>query len=371
MSAEITKKLRPTGVINLADSSLGAEAIHASDEFFAPIDRLLSPDEPVFRKGTYDDHGQWMDGWETRRRRNDGFDHGIVKLARPGVIRFIDLDTRFFTGNFAPHCSIQVTGHADPLDPDTEWTSILPICSLAGNDHNLFRIDNDATWQYLRLKLFPDGGIARLRVYCEIQKDGSSIEAGNILDRRALESACRADEQNDQIDSNGEPQTDWSAIGADEIIDLFAHENGGRALECNDQCFGDIARLNQPGRGANMGDGWETRRRREPGFDWTIVKLGHAGIIKSVEIDTAHFRGNHPKNISLNAARVDEPGSASLAASSVHWADLLPPQPLGPDAQHTFKEELLDVGPVTHVRINLHPDGGISRVRLYGVLARS
>ncbi len=161
MSEQSIKEAPPAGMINLADASLGAEAIHASDEFFAPIDRMLNPDEPVFHKGTYDDHGQWMNGWETRRRRNDGFDFCIVKLAHPGVIRFIDLDTRFFTGNFAPHCSIQVTAHADPLDPDTEWTSILPACSLKGNDHNLFRIDNDTTWQYLQLKLFPDGGIAR------------------------------------------------------------------------------------------------------------------------------------------------------------------------------------------------------------------
>jgi allantoicase len=273
-----------------------------------------------------------MDGWESRRRREPGNDWCVVSLAFPGTIHAIDLDTRHFTGNYPPHASVLASNSPDPLAAAAEWTEILAPSALAGNSHNLFAVSDRRAWRHLKLQILPDGGIARLRVY-------------------------------------GRVAPDWSAPG-DGPIDLFAIANGGIALECNNQHYGDIRRLNAPGRGRNMSDGWETRRRREPGFDWAILQLGHPGIIEAIELDTAHFRGNYPHQVSLHAAALGATTQGSLAALSMHWPLLLAPQSMRPDAVHRFETELERPGVVSHVRVNLHPDGGLSRVRLYGRLAR-
>ncbi|MGH8263252.1 MAG: allantoicase [Steroidobacteraceae bacterium] len=323
----------PAGLVNLADQSLGARALWANDEFFAVKERMLSPAEPVFRAGVFDEHGQWMDGWETRRRRVPGNDSCVVRLAYPGVIRLIDLDTRHFTGNFPPQASVDATNDEDPLAADARWSTILPARALSGNSHNPSTIENASTWQTLRLNIFPDGGIARFRVY-------------------------------------GAVQPDWNKLRDDELVDLFAVERGGAALEANDQHYGSIRNLNRPGRGVNMGDGWETRRRRTPGNDWVIVKLGAPGTVHDVEIDTAHFRGNFPDRVSLQAAMVRGVADNALAAASEQWPVLLPEQPMRADAQHRFRVQLAKLGPITHVRMNIHPDGGVSRLRLVGTIAR-
>ncbi len=319
----------PAGLINLADESLGARALWANDEFFAAKERMLSRGEPVSRVGTFDDHGQWMDGWETRRRRVQGHDSCIVQLAFPGIIKLIDLDTRYFTGNYPPKASVEATNDDDPTDPATRWTTILAVSALGGDRHNPFPISDGTCWRALRLNIFPDGGIARFRVY-------------------------------------GVVKPDWTEVGADQLVDLFAIERGGIALQANDQHYGHIGNLNRHGRGVNMGDGWETRRRREPGFDWVIVRLGHPGTIHEVEIDTAHFRGNFPDRVSLQAALVRGSLDDALEAESARWPLLLPEQPMRADARHRFKDELARLGPVSHVRMNVHPDGGVSRLRLYG-----
>lgn len=324
----------PAGLINLADESLGARALWANDEFFAAKERMLSRGEPVSKLGTFDDHGQWMDGWETRRRRVPGHDSCIVQLAIPGVISLIDLDTRYFTGNYPPKASVEATNDPDPTAATARWTSILPASALGGDRHNPFPIGDDTSWRALRLNIIPDGGIARFRVY-------------------------------------GAVKPDWSKVSADEVVDLFAIERGGVALEANDQHYGHIGNLNRPGRGVNMGDGWETRRRREPGFDWVIVRLGHPGTIEEVEIDTAHFRGNFPNRVSLQATLVQRRAADASEPESRRWPLLLPEQPLRADAQHQFKSELSRLGPVSHVRMNIHPDGGVSRLRLFGKIARS
>jgi allantoicase len=323
----------PAGLINLADESLGAHALWTSDEFFAAKERMLRPGDPVFRAGTFDEHGQWMDGWETRRRRGPGHDACIVRLAFAGVIHVIDLDTRHFTGNYPAQASVDATSDADPLAQGTRWTTILTARQLRGDSHNVFPVENGSTWRALRLNIFPDGGIARFRAY-------------------------------------GVVRPDWSLVRLEELVDLFAIERGGTALKANDQHYGDIRNLNRPGRGVDMGDGWETRRRREPGFDWVIVRLGHPGTIREVEIDTAHFRGNYPDRVSLNGAFVRGLADDALPASSMHWPTLLPEQPMAADTQHRFGRELSELGPLTHVRMNLHPDGGVSRLRLFGTIAR-
>jgi allantoicase len=323
----------PSGLVNLAEDALGARVLWATDDFFAAKERMLSRAEPVSKPGVFDAHGQWMDGWESRRRRDGGHDAAIVRLGLRGVIRQIDLDTRNFTGNFPPHASVEATDDVDPLKPDADWTTLLPRSELQGNRHNIFPIDNAASWRFLRLSIFPDGGIARLRVW-------------------------------------GEVSPDWDRIGT-RRIDLFAIEHGGTGLLANDQHYGQIGNLNRPGRGINMGDGWETRRRREPGHDWAILRLGRPGIIDEVEVDTAHFRGNFPDRVSLQATLIDHIAKEALEAASATWPTLLSEQPLRPDHQHRFKSEVRTFGVISHVRLNLHPDGGVSRLRLYGSVARS
>ncbi|GAA5182572.1 allantoicase [Niveibacterium umoris] len=311
---------------NLADPRLGAEAIACSDEFFAARGRMLSPDEPVFIPGKYDEHGKWMDGWESRRKRGPGNDWCVVRLARAGRITGLDIDTRHFTGNYPPGASIEAC-RCERGDPaaDAVWTPLLPTVALRGNAHHYHAIENDTAWTHVRLSIYPDGGIARLRVY-------------------------------------GRPVADW-AEGAE--LDLAAAINGAYVVATNNEHFGRAATLLLPGRGANMGDGWETRRRREPGNDWCIIALAAPGIIERVEVDTAHFKGNYPDACSLQAAHLADGTEQTLITQSMFWPELLAPQKLQMDAVHGF-DDLAKQGLVTHVRFNIFPDGGVSRLRLFG-----
>ncbi|MCB1755055.1 MAG: allantoicase [Gammaproteobacteria bacterium] len=319
---------------NLADQSLGAEAVEASDEWFASKDRLLKSPAAVFLPDEFDDNGKWMDGWETRRRRDEGYDYCIVRLGYPGRVRGVDIDTSHFTGNYPPAASIDACYcKAGEPDAKTRWQEILPSVSLSGNSHHFHAINSDKAFTHIRLNIYPDGGVARLRVY-------------------------------------GQPQCDWENRDPSEVLDLLALENGGRAISCNDEHFGSILNINKPGRGINMGDGWETRRRREPGNDWAILALGHAGKVTSIEVDTAHFKGNYPDRCSIQAAFVKAGTDESLVTQSMFWKELLPPQKLEMDAVHVFEDEVLDIGAITHIRLNIIPDGGVSRLRLFGTIVR-
>ncbi len=315
--------------INLADPRLGAAGLACSDEFFAPLARMLDPQPAQFITGKYDDNGKWMDGWETRRKRTGGHDWAIVKLARRGRIFGFDVDTSHFTGNYAPAVMIEATvSNSDEAAAlaAASWHELLPATSLSGNSHHLLQVAAAGEWTHLRVHIYPDGGIARLRVYG--QPVGSCLSGGRY--------------------------------------DLAALENGGRAVAWNDAHYGVPSNLLLPGRGINMGDGWETRRRREPGNDWCLIELGTPGIIERIEVDTAHFKGNYPDRCSLQAACVEGGTDQSLVTQSMFWPLLLPEQPLGMDAIHVFAEGLAALGPVTHVRFNIHPDGGVSRLRLWG-----
>jgi allantoicase len=156
-----------------------------------------------------------------------------------------------------------------------------------------------------------------------------------------------------------------------QMIELSAAANDGVALDASDEHYGSIHNILKPGRGIDMGDGWETRRRREPGYDWIILKLGHAGLIDKIEIDTAHYKGNFPHQISINAAYLPNDCDKNMAPRSLYWDELLPLQLLEMDKQHFFEHEIVNIGPVTHVRVNIHPDGGLSRVRFFGTPASS
>ena len=320
--------------MNLASEKLGARTIYATDDFFAPKERLIDDADPVFIEGKFDDNGKWMDGWESRRKREPGHDYCIIALCKPGEIHGIVIDTRHFTGNYPPAASIDgcYSPDSDPNE-NSAWDEIVCSRALKGDNLDSIVIQNESTFTHLRLNIFPDGGIARLRVY-------------------------------------GVPECHWED-STDKIVDLSSALNGGRAIICNDQHFGNMNNILSPGRGINMGDGWETRRRREPGFDWVIIALGHVGIIKAIEIDTAHFKGNFPHQCSISAAYLPSVDESNVADQSLFWEELLPYQNMKMDHIHKYEQEIRDIGSVTHLRLNIYPDGGISRLRAFGLLSKS
>lgn len=318
-------------LVNLADARLGARSIFATDDFFAPAARMLNPEPAVFVPDKYDENGKWMDGWESRRKRTGGHDYCVVKLGLPGSIVGLDIDTSHFTGNFPPAASIEACWIEGDLAEATEWSEIVPATSLKGNTHHFVPVTDSRAWTHLRLNIYPDGGVARLRAY------------GRVV-------------------------VDWSKVDCKQLVDLAAIANGGRPIACSNQHWGSPMKVLFPGRGVNMGDGWETRRLREPGSDWAIFALGHRGRIRKIEIDTAHFKGNYPDRCSILAADVSGGTNESLVTQSMFWRTLLPEQRLEMNRQHLFQKEAEDLGAVTHVRLNIIPDGGVSRMRLWGEL---
>ena len=323
--------------VDLANPRLGARALHASDDFFAPVARMLNPEPAQFVPGKFDDNGKWMDGWESRRKRVAGHDWALVKLGVKGVIRGFDVDTSHFTGNYPPAVSIEAcVSDSDDVEvlQAATWTEILPATALGPSRHHLLESTSEAAWTHLRVNMYPDGGIARLRVY------GRAVGG--------LENAA-----------------------ADAEVDLVALENGGRAIAWNDASFGSAAsNMLLPGRGINMGDGWETRRRREPGNDWCVIALGAPGTVARIEVDTAFYKGNYPDRCSIQAALVQGGTDQSITTQSLFWQTLLPEQKLTMDAIHSYTAELAQLGPISHVRLNIFPDGGVSRLRLWGKVAR-
>lgn len=320
--------------VNLADERLGSKVISVTDEWFAAASRMLQPTPAVWKEGVFDDNGKWMDGWESRRKRFEGYDHAVIRLGVPGSIKGVDIDTSFFTGNFPPSASLDgcFVAEGEPND-DTQWTEVLSSVELQGNSHHYHEISDERPYTHLRLNIYPDGGVARLRVY-------------------------------------GIPFRDWAKQNPSEQVDLAAALNGGRALACSDEHFGRMSNILNPGRGVNMGDGWETGRRRTPGNDWVIVALGHAGIVEKIVVDTLHFKGNYPESCNIQAAFVKGGTDSQIATQSLYWRELLPSQKLQMHNEHTFIEQIRELGPITHVRLNIFPDGGVSRLRLFGKVAR-
>jgi allantoicase len=331
-----------TALADLASARLGGRAIAANDDFFAPKANLVRPEPPVFVPGKFTTRGKWMDGWESRRRRTPGHDWCVVQLGVRGVVRGVDVDTSFFTGNYPSHCSIDALDTPRAVGPalaaleGPPWMPLLPQVALRGNSHNYFAIEaagpaGARPWTHLRLNIFPDGGVARLRAY-------------------------------------GDVVVDWSrAKHAKRRQDLASILNGGLVLAASDMHFGARDNMIMPGRAANMGDGWETKRRRGPGYDWAIVRLGAPGVISRVEIDTNHFKGNYPDSASIEACFA--PGATLDGLRTARWLELLGQTKLKAHHRHFFERELLPTGPVSHVRLNIFPDGGVSRFRVHGILA--
>ncbi|HEV2915391.1 MAG TPA: allantoicase [Pyrinomonadaceae bacterium] len=330
-------------LVDLAGERLGGAVLYASDEFFAPKENLLRASQPVFIEGKYTDLGKWMDGWESRRRRTPGYDWCLIRLGLAGRIHGVIVDTSHFKGNYPEHCSLEacaVEGHQGTVerltDPSTVWTEILPVSKLQGDALNPFGVQDAGRFTHLRFRIYPDGGVARLRVYGEVMPDWPRLA------RRGGE------------------------------LDLAAVEHGGLVLSCSDMFFGHRHNLIMPGRALNMSDGWETKRRRGPGHDWVVIRLGTRGRLRRLEVDTSHFKGNFPESCSLEgvdapAGKASDEAAAAITAT-LAWKEILPRALLQAHTRHFFEEELADVGPSTHLRFNIYPDGGVSRLRAMGVV---
>jgi allantoicase len=298
---------------DLAGRALGGSVIYANDELFAERENLIKPEEPVFRPHTFGHKGQIMDGWETRRRREPGSDAAIVRLGCGGVVRKVVVDTSYFTGNYPPEVSVEACGAEGYPSPaelaEASWTTLVPRSAVAGDARNEFEVEPGRRATYVRLTMFPDGGVARLRVY-------------------------------------GEPVPDPRLLPA--TIDLAALENGAVVTGCSNMFYSSPSNLLLPGQARVMGDGWETSRRRDQANDWVEVRLACAGSVEVVELDTSHFVGNAP-------------GWATLGGDG---GDLLPRTALQPDTRHRFA---VPGGPVTgRVRLDIYPDGGMARLRVTG-----
>lgn len=325
-----------TQLTDLAAERLGGKVLFATDDFFAEKENLIKPGRGIFITDKYTDRGKWMDGWESRRKRTPGHDWAIIQLATPGRITGFDIDTNFFLGNHPPHASVEAAylTDADPVkDWDTvSWKEILPKSHLDAGSQNFYESNSNEIFTHLRLHIYPDGGVARFRVYGEVFKN-------------------------------------WEHVAADEVIDLVAAINGGKAIACNDMFFSAMGNLIMPGRGVNMGDGWETKRNRTPNNrDWVILKLAVPGHVERVLVDTCHFKGNYPDRCSIEAcvSKNDE----DVINDKVEWQLLLPEQKLSADHEHNYESELRKLEAVTHVRLNIFPDGGVSRLRLFGTIKR-
>jgi allantoicase len=316
-----------TTLVDLASERLGGAVLAANDDFFAPKENLVKTARPVWIEHRYTDRGKWMDGWETRRRREPGHDWAIVRLGLPGAIHGFVVDTAHFKGNYPESCSIDACESPQPADAD--WTEILPRAPLAGNTENRFAsADANRRVTHVRLNIFPDGGVARLRVY-------------------------------------GRAVPDWARLRASgATIDLAAVEHGGLVLATSDMFFGSAHNMLMPGDPRGMHDGWETKRRRGPGHDWAIVELGTAGLVRRLVVDTTHFKGNAPGSCSVDAFNAPGANIRDLMSGG-SWRSLLPQTALSAHTRHEF--EVSDGEAATHLRLNIHPDGGVSRFRAYGL----
>ncbi|MBA3578354.1 MAG: allantoicase [Gemmatimonadaceae bacterium] len=318
-----------TDLPDLAAARFGGEVVAANDDFFAPKESLVKAEKPEWREGVYTDRGKWMDGWETRRRRTPGHDWAIVRLGIEGIVRGVVIDTSYFTGNYPEHASIDACAMEDAVSgdrmarDDMPWQPLLTKSPLKGDAVNVFAVEGRSRVSHLRLNIFPDGGVARLRVHGEV-----------VPDERIFRQNAEAD--------------------------LAAMANGGFVVSCSDMHYGNRQNLIIPGRSTHMGDGWETKRRRGPGHDWSVIRLARRGEINRIELDTDHFKGNAPGSAMLECCDV----GSSFDPNSAHWNELLAQTPLEADAQHRW--DGLPGRAATHVRLNIYPDGGVARLRLFG-----
>ena len=315
---------------DLAVRTLGGSVVWANDELFAERENLLRPEPPVHDLSSFGHKGKVYDGWETRRRREPGFDEALIRLGAPGVVHGVVVDTAYFKGNYPPEVSVDATAMAGyPSVADLQaatWEPIVPRSPAKGDAENFYETDPSRRWTHVRLRMYPDGGIARLRVHGEALPDPALLDVGGV--------------------------------------DLAALENGGLVIGCSNLFYSSPNNLLSPGLARIMGEGWETARRRDDGNDWVIVRLAGDGVVRLAELDTMYFKGNAPGAASLSGFDGLAGGDLSDPAA---WFEILPRTTLEPDTRHRFLID--DARHATHVRMDIYPDGGMARLRLIGALS--
>jgi len=323
-----------TSLINVASCELGTKVIYTTDEFFAPVTRMLQETEAVF-KDEYDENGHWMDGWESRRKRDGENDYCILKLGVTSKISSFLVDTSHFKGNYP--LAVSIKGIKSSKDDeqflqeikDEQWIDLLKQSDLEGDTKQYFDSIDFSELTHLRVDIYPDGGVARFKAFGEICFDDSLFEEENI--------------------------------------NVLSMRNGARAVHTNNEFFGSLSNILKDDEAINMGDGWETRRRREPGNDWGIIELSNPALIDNIMIDTNFFKGNYADSFSICSAYLENTTDSSVVTQSMFWEELISSKKLEMDTKHYFSNnDLLHNKPITHIRINIFPDGGVSRLKLFG-----
>ena len=316
-------------MIDLTQKRLGTKVVYQTDEFFAKANRIIDSNEPIFIPNKFDNHGKWMDGWETRRKRKKGHDYLIVRLGKEGIISKINISTLHFNGNQPEFASVEACYSKKKIpDKKIKWQVILNKKKTKPNCNNIFSIKNKSIFTHIKLNIFPDGGVARLRIY------------GEILVNKVF-------------------------FGK-KIINMSALSNGASVIACNNEHFGKAENILAPGSSKNMGDGWETRRSRGKNFDWVIFKCV-TGQINNIQIDTHHFKGNYPDMCSVQGTYLNKNvNNKSIILKSKKWKKILNKVKLYSHKKHNFKNKLIKNTKINYIRINIYPDGGISRVRIFG-----
>tara|TARA_Y100000590_G_scaffold363070_1_gene420555 strand:+ start:305 stop:1297 length:993 start_codon:yes stop_codon:yes gene_type:complete len=316
--------------IDLTNPIFGTKIHSCSDEFFAPAKRLLNPEPPIFKENLFDNNGKWMDGWETRRRRSKGNDYVILKLGNPGKITLIDIDTTFFNGNQPEFVQIDGCFSNNIDSKNNKWKKITKKIKVQPNANNILKSITSKTFNYIRLNIFPDGGVARIRLFGKI--DLSLKKFSN-----------------------------------NQNIDLASIFNGSHIVACSDEHFGNSNNILLPGKSKNMGNGWETRRRRGKGYDWIIIKLGITGTPNFFEVNTHYFKGNYPNHFSIQCSMENKKQSLnSIVKNSKNWKIIVKKTNLKPNNSLKVKIRQRNINKINYIKLNIYPDGGISRFRVYG-----
>jgi allantoicase len=309
---------------DLASRRLAGSVVAANDELFAERENLIRPQPPSHDPHSFGHKGKLYDGWETRRRRTPGHDWAIVRLGVPGIVHAVVVDTSYFRGNYPPEISIESACVEEYRDAAklaaAEWFPLVGRTGARGDTRNAYAVDDRRRWTHVRLSIYPDGGVARLRVHGEAVPDPRFL-AGTI--------------------------------------DLAAAENGGRLLGCSDAFYSAPTNLIQPGRASVMADGWENARRRDGGHDHATFALAGDGVVRHVELDTSCFVGNAPGWARLSGRLTDDASKRLIVARTA----------LLPDTRHRFLSATAK--PVAQVRLDVFPDGGLSRLRIWGELTRA
>lgn len=351
---------------NLASSALNSSILGCSDDYFASATNLLTPTAPINRPGVFVHTGAWYDGWETRRHNPEPYDWAVIKLGvASAVIKGIEVDTGFFVGNYGEKAEVQAI-YSPSKDPslaqggepggaggaeEEAWETILSAKECGPAQRRAWLVDpgyETKPYTHIRLLMYPDGGFARLRLY------GHAIPPPPPPPAQSLSSTGSSETQEE----------------------LSSALVGGLAISASDEHFTPCSNLLLPGRGVNMGDGWETARSRVQGHvDWAIFKLGLAGSVERVVVDTKDFRGNYPRAIRVHglpvAGQSEGQGQGEPSHDDPGWTEVVRGEKAcQADTEHVFEgadlAAAVDGKVFGYVKLTLVPDGGVKRLRILG-----